>query len=154
MVSALHTCTHTNTHSLSGICPVGSKEFNIYLLKTLSWQIKSWIAVQHFKSLEQKAPPKHCINSLFVFQKGNRWTKSWKKKESNKMWFYVVKFLSLFQKWLTPSTWCYCTTEIKGNGFARFFFGMCRNLFIKQSYRLLAPLSTVLMKTWCRVANW
>lgn len=73
--------THTNTHSLSGTCPVGSKEFNIYLLKTLSWQINSLVSVQHFKSLEQKAPSKHCINSLFVFGKGNRWTKSWKKKE-------------------------------------------------------------------------
>lgn len=31
---------------------------------------------------------------------------------------------------------------------------MFRNLFIKQSSRLLAPLSTVLMKTWPRVASW
>lgn len=151
-MSALHTCTHT-TSLASALWEARNL---VFISWSLSWQIKSWISVQPFKSLEQKAPSKQCINSLFVFEKGNRWTKSWKKEERNKMWFYVVKFLSHFQKWLILSTWCYCTAETKGNAFATifFFFGMLRNLFIKQSSRLLAPLSPVLMKIWHRAASW
>lgn len=40
------------------------------------------------------------------------------------MQFCVVKLISFFQKWLTSSSWYYCATEMKGNGFAR-FFGVC-----------------------------
>lgn len=63
------------------------------------------------------------------------------KRKRNKMWFYVVKFLSLFQKWLTLSAWCYCTTKIKVIALLD-FFGMCKNPSIRQSCKPPAPFST------------
>lgn len=113
--------THRHKHSLSGICPAGSKELNIYLLRTPSWQIKSWISVQHFKSLEQKALSKHCINSLFVFEKGNRWTKSWKKKEKQDV---ILCCKIPFPLPEVTNTLCLVLlyNKDKGNCFARIFW--------------------------------